>query len=295
MEVLRSIWSIRVGRISLIVLALVVLLAIFGSLLTPHDPFAQNAANRLKGVSWLHPFGTDYLGRDLLSRLLAGSGLSVVAAFEALGFALVIGVVPGLLSLYLGRPFEWISMRIMEALVALPFIVFAVSMAALLGNGLHQAMLAVGILMSPAFFRVTRAAGQVSVNSQYVAASRLMGSSTSWILRHHVWPKVLPPVAITAAAAIGNGLVVISSLTFLGIGVAPPTPSWGGILSDQVGYLYQQPFAIFPPAFLIIATVGAAHGLADALRDATNPSPRRAAFRGGGAKQVAAANLERVQ
>lgn len=295
MEILRSIWSIRVGRVSLIVLALVVLLAIFGSPFAPQDPFAQNAANRLKGVSLLHPFGTDYLGRDLLSRLLVGSGLSVVAAFEALGFALVIGVVPGLLSLYLGRPFEWISMRIMEALVALPFIVFAVSMAALLGNGLHQAMLAVGILMSPAFFRVTRAVGQASVNSQYVAASRLMGSSTSWILWHHVWPKVLPAVAITAAAAIGNGLVVISSLTFLGIGVAPPTPSWGGILSDQVGYLYQQPFAIFPPAFLIIATVGAAHGLADALRDVTNPSPRRVAPVDGKAKLALAETSEMGQ
>lgn len=269
MSVLRSLWSLRVGRVSLVVLGIVFLLGVFGEALAPYDPIAQNAANRLQGASWLHPLGTDYLGRDLLSRLLSGSGLSVIAAFEALGFALLIGVIPGLLSLYIGRAFEWISMRVMDALVALPFIVFAVSMAALLGNGLHQAMLAVGILMSPVFYRVTRAAGQVAVNSQYVSASRLMGASTPWIIRHHVWPKVLPPIAITAAAAIGNGLVVISSLTFLGIGVVPPTPSWGGILSDQVGYLYQQPYAIIPPAFLIIATVGAAHGLADALRDAS--------------------------
>lgn len=268
MYLVKGILRSAVGRVSLIVLAFIALLVIFGSLIAPYDPLAQDATNRLQGFSPQHWFGTDHLGRDLLSRILSGSALSVVAAFEVLAFALVIGVIPGLLSLYLGRAVEWFTLRIMDAFIALPFIVFAVSMAALLGNGLHQAMLAVGILISPAFYRVTRAAGQSVVNSQYVDAARMTGASAAWILRHHVWNKVLPAIAVTSASTLGSGLVVISSLSFLGIGVDPPTPTWGGILADQIAYLYQQPFAIIPPAVLIIATVAAFNGLADALREA---------------------------
>jgi peptide/nickel transport system permease protein len=264
----------RIGAVSVTFLVLVALLAVFGPLLAPHDPLQQNQGALLQGPSPQHLLGTDNLGRDELSRLLAGSRLSLLAALEAVVVGLVLGTVPGLLSVYLGRAFEWTTLRVMDAFVTLPFLVFAVAMTALLGNGLTQAMLAVGILVSPAFYRVTRAAAFPVAGSQYVEAARLAGAPAWFVLRRHVWPKVLPAVAVTTAATLGSSLVIVSSLTFLGIGIRPPEPTWGGMLATSLEYLFQRPTAPLAPALLVILTVGACNGLADTLRDVTGLSPR---------------------
>ena len=171
---------------------------------------------------------------------------------------------------------EWFTLRLMDALITLPFLVFAVAMTALLGNGLAQAMFAVGILIAPAFYRVTRAAALTVANSQYVEAAELMGADTSWIIRRHAVRKVLPAVGVTFAAMTGASLVIVSSLTFLGIGVVPPDPTWGGLLASGLQYLYQVPFGPVVPALLIVATVWALNAIADALRDATGQPRRRA-------------------
>ncbi len=193
---------------------------------------------------------------------------------EAVSIGFALGVIPGLLSVYLGRVFEWFSLRIVDAFITLPFLVFAIAMTALLGNGLQQAMFAVGILISPGFYRVTRAAALTAASSQYVEAARLVGASPWWVLRRHLWGKVAPAVAVSTAHATGAGLVIVSSLTFLGIGVQPPAPTWGGILADDLGYLFQQPFAPLYPTVLIMLTVGAFNGFADALRDASGIAGR---------------------
>jgi peptide/nickel transport system permease protein len=272
----RSILASRAGAISAGVLVAVALLAAFGPLLAPHDPLVQDPHAILAGPSGEHWLGTDNVGRDVLSRLLAGSTLSLVAGLEAVAVGLVIGVVPGLLSVHLGRTFEWVSLRLMEAFVTLPFLVFAVAMTALLGNGLQQAMLAVGILISPGFYRVTRAAALPVANAQFVEAAVLTGASPWFVLRRHVWPKVVPAVAVSTASLLGSSLVIVSSLTFLGIGITPPTPTWGGMLATDLQYLFQRPYGPFIPAALIVLTVGACNGLADALRDATGQAaPRR--------------------
>ena len=265
----RAILSHRLGAVSVAVLALVVLLAVFGPLLAPADPLRLDAYAVLHGPSGAHWLGTDNLGRDVLSRLLTGSTLSLVAACEAVAVAFVLGVVPGLLSVYLGRGFEWVTLRLMDSLVTLPFLVFAVAMSALLGNGLHQAMLAVGILLAPAFYRVSRAAALPVAGAPYVEAARLSGAPAGFVLRRHVWPKVLPAVAISTASLLGWSLVIVSSLTFLGIGITPPTPTWGGMLADDLQFLFQRPGAPLVPAVLIMLTVGACNGLADVLRDLT--------------------------
>jgi peptide/nickel transport system permease protein len=266
----------RLGAASVAVLGLVVLLAVLGPLLAPHDPLAQDPAALLRGPSGAHLLGTDNLGRDVLSRLLAGSRLSLLAALEAVAVGLVLGTVPGLLSVYLGRAFEWVTLRVMDAFVTLPFLVFAVAMTALLGNGLTQAMFAVGILISPAFYRITRAAAFPVVGSHYVEAARLTGAPAGFVLRRHVWPKVLPAVAVSTASLLGSSLVIVSSLTFLGIGIQPPEPTWGGMLATDLEYLFQRPTAPFVPALLIVLAVGACNGLADALRDAgAAPAPAR--------------------
>ena len=263
----RSVLRQPMGVASLVILIAVGLLGVFGPLLAPYDPLAQDTSTLLAGPSAQHLLGTDDLGRDVLSRLLAGSPLSLLAAVEAVAVGLVLGVVPGLLSVLLGRTFEWVALRVMDSLMTLPFLVFAIAMSALLGNGLHQAMFAVGILVAPGFFRVTRAATLAHYTAPYVEAARLLGASTAWIVRTHLWSKIAPTIAVSTAGMLGAGLVIVSSLTFLGIGVQPPEPTWGGILATDLRFLYQRPYGPLIPGALIVLTVGAFNGLADALRD----------------------------
>jgi len=263
----RSVLRQPTGVVSLVILVAVGLLGVFGPLLAPYDPLAQDTSTLLAAPSAQHLLGTDDLGRDVLSRLLAGSPLSLLAAVEAVAVGLVLGVVPGLLSVLLGRTFEWVALRVMDSLMTLPFLVFAIAMSALLGNGLHQAMFAVGILVAPGFFRVTRAATLAHYTAPYVEAARLLGASTVWIVRTHLWSKIAPTIAVSTAGMLGAGLVIVSSLTFLGIGVQPPEPTWGGILATDLRFLYQRPYGPLIPGALIVLTVGAFNGLADALRD----------------------------
>lgn len=254
-------------------IALILVLSAFGPLLAPYNPLAGSST--VLGVpSWAHPFGTDYLGRDVLSRILAGAPVSVLGAVEVAGIALVAGSIPGPLSVYLGRAFEWVSLRVIDTLIALPFLVFAVAMTALLGNGINQAMLSVGILLAPVFYRVARAAALQVSSSQYVEAATLAGASAGWVLRRHILPKVVAPLGVAAAGAAGTGLVIVASLTFLGIGVQPPAPTWGGILASDLGYLDYQPYAPVFPIALIVITVLALNLLADVLRDVSGRSGR---------------------
>ncbi|WP_238015481.1 ABC transporter permease [Dactylosporangium sp. AC04546] len=250
-------------RTAIGVLVVVAVLAVAGGVIAPHDPLLQNPDLALRGPSLTHPFGTDYLGRDVFSRLVTGTGTTVLAAIQSVGVGLLLGVVPGLASLWLGRTVEWLLLRAADALMTLPFIVFAVAVTGILGNGLTQAMLAIGALFAPLFFRVTRAAGLRLTRAQYVEAAELFGASRTRILRTHVWGKVLPTVAVTAAQATGGALLAVSSLTFLGIGVKPPAPTWGGVLASDLGFLAQQPWAPVIPAALIMVTVAALNALAD--------------------------------
>ncbi|MCX5207849.1 ABC transporter permease [Kitasatospora sp. NBC_00240] len=281
MRTIRRTLRLRTARIALPVLAAVALLALFGGALAPQDPLAQDTAQLLGAPGGAHLLGTDYLGRDVLSRLLAGTGESVAGAVEAVAAAMLLGIVPGIASLWLGRVFEWVSLRAVDALMTLPFTLFAIAAVGVFGNGLHQAMLALGVLLSPLFFRVTRAAALGFTQAQYVQAAELMGASRRWILRTHLWSKILPTVAVTTAHALATALLTVTSLTFLGVGVQPPAPTWGGMLASDLGFLAQQPWAPILPATLIMLTVGALNLLADAVRDAgaagTEPARARGA------------------
>ena len=278
----RRVLSLTSGRVAVTILTAVALLAVLGPLLAPQDPLATSD-NALVGVSGSHWLGTDYLGRDVLSRLLDGSRVSVLGALEVALTALVVGAVPGILSVYLGRVFEWITLRLADTLVALPFLLFAVAVIALLGNGLTQAMLVTGVLVSPLFYRVSRAATLAVARSPYVEAALISGASVGWVVRRHVWVKVLPPTAVAFAQTIGVGFVIVSSLTFLGIGVQPPEPTWGGLLASDLGYLSHRPWAPLVPALLIMVTVWAGNLLADAIRDVSGEAGR-ALLRGRGAR-----------
>ncbi|MGW6399673.1 ABC transporter permease [Streptomyces sp. NPDC055134] len=267
MKVLRRTWRLRSARIAVAVLLLVAFLAVAGGAVAPHDPLAQHPTDMLQGPGAGHLLGTDYLGRDVLSRLLEGTGLSLAGALESVGAAMLLGIIPGLASVWLGRTVEWAAQRAADTLMIMPFTVFAIAVVGALGNGMHQAMLALGVLFAPLYFRVTRAAALGLKQAQYVEAAELMGASRRWILRTHVWGKVLPTIAVTTAQTVGQALLVVSSLTFLGLGVQPPAPTWGGMLASDLGYLAQQPWAPLIPGAAIMITVGALNILADAIRD----------------------------
>jgi peptide/nickel transport system permease protein len=269
----RRVLSLASGRIAVAVLVAIALLALLGPLLAPQDPLATSD-HTLAAASGAHWLGTDYLGRDVLSRLLDGSRVSVLGSLEVALTALAIGAVPGILSVHLGRVFEWLTLRLADTLVALPFLLFAVAVIALLGNGLGQAMLVTGALVSPLFYRVARAATLAVARSPYVEAAIVAGASVGWIVRRHVWAKVLPPIAVALAQTVGVGFVIVSSLTFLGIGVQPPAPTWGGLLASDLGYLSHQPWAPLAPALLIMVTVWACNLLADAIRDLSGEAGR---------------------
>jgi len=217
--------------VSLGIIVLWCLLAAFAPWVAPYDPL-EGSDDILTGPSAAHLLGTDYLGRDVLSRLLHGAPLSVFGTALLGVIALVVGAVPGVLSVFLGRQVEWVSLRVVDTLISLPFLVFAVAITALLGNGLLQALVAVGILISPLFFRVARAATLQVAGSQYVEAALLSGATVPFIVRHHVTGKVLPVIGVALANTLGAGLVVVASLSFLGIGVQPPTPDWGAMINE---------------------------------------------------------------
>lgn len=269
----RRVLALTSGRIAVTILAVIALLAVLGPWLAPQNPLATSD-NTLSAASGAHWLGTDYLGRDVFSRLLDGSRVSVLGSLEVALMALVVGAIPGILSVYLGRVFEWLTLRLADTLVALPFLLFAVAVIALLGNGITQAMLVTGALVSPLFYRVARAATLAVARSPYVEAALISGASIGWVVRRHVWAKVLPPIAVALAQTIGVGFVIVSSLTFLGIGVQPPAPTWGGLLASDLGYLSYQPWAPLAPALLIMVTVWASNVLADAIRDVSGEAGR---------------------
>ena len=272
-----SVLRLPSAKIAVVILAVVIFLAAFGSLLAPQNPLTINANALYQGPSLHHLLGTDYLGRDVLSRLMAGTRLSVLTAFEAVGIGLVIGSPLGVATVFLGRWFDFAANRVADALMTLPYIFFVVAVTAALGNGLVQAMLAVGFLLWPGFFRITRAATLEFARAQYVEAAELLGASKLHVIRVHVVRKVLPTMAVTTASATAAALLAVSFLTFLGIGVVPPAPTWGGVLSSDLDYLSQAPWAPFIPGLLIAITVGALNALADAFRDRTGPGTLPAA------------------
>jgi peptide/nickel transport system permease protein len=257
----------RTGQLALALIIVLVTIGVFGSLIAPYNALDTTGAP-LAPPSGSHWFGTDSLGRDVLSRILAGAGISLLGGVLVSVVAFFIGTIPGILSVYLGRVFEWASLRLMDTVIALPFLIVAVAVTALLGNGLIPALVVVGVLVSPVFYRVSRSVALSSVTADYVLAARLFGASTYWVVSRHILPKLIPALAVTFANTVAAGLIVISSLSFLGIGVAPPAPTWGGVLAETLGHISRSPLAPIFPSVFIIAAVWAFHALADLLRDA---------------------------
>jgi peptide/nickel transport system permease protein len=262
------------GAFGLLVIGLVVLLALVDELLVPGGPNQTDIPNRLQPPSPSAPFGTDNLGRDVLDRVVLGASVSLQVGFVAVGIALVAGVLVGLLAGYYRGWLDAALMRSMDVLFAFPAILLAIAVLALLGPGTRNAMIAIGIVYTPIFARVTRAAVLSVSEEVYVRASRSVGAPDARILFHHVLPNAAAPIIVQTSVSLAFAILSEAALSFLGLGTQPPNASWGLMLSEGRGFMQQAWWMAFFPGFAIFVTVLAFNLLGDALRDVLDPRRR---------------------
>ena len=254
------------------VIVLVVLIAaIFAPVLVPHSPYEQFTTDQLVGPDSIYPLGTDELGRDVLSRLLYGARISIQVAAISVSIGLVIGGTLGLIAAYYGGAWDMIIMRFADILFAFPSLLLAIAVLAVLGPSLANVMVAIGIIFIPIFVRVTRAAGLVIVQEQYVEASRASGAGPIQIMFRHVLPNAMAPLLVQITLAISYAILSEAGLSFLGLGAQPPEPSWGSMLSSGRGFMTFAPWTAFGPGMAIFIAVLGFNILGDGLRDVLDP------------------------
>ena len=259
------------NRLALVAAAYLIALlvtALLGLLIAPHDPIEVDLARAFEGPSLDHWLGTDHLGRSTSSRTIAATQVALEAASLGVGIAIVLGAPLGLLFGYFGGWWDRIAMRIVEAVIALPALLVAIAIIAILGPSLTNAMIALGIANSTAFFRLMRGSALEVREALYVDAARVAGASPLSIVFGHVLPNVTGPLTVQTTLAFSYVLLAEAGLSFIGLGVQPPESSWGAMLATAQRYVYQHPFMALPPGLMIMFTVLAFNLLGDGLRDA---------------------------
>jgi peptide/nickel transport system permease protein len=250
---------------------LFVVFALFAPLVAPADPTAQDTANLLAAPSWHHLFGTDEFGRDVLSRVVYGSRVSMAAGVLATLLAMVVAVPLGLVSGYYRGFLDTVVSRLTDVLLSFPSLIVAIGLAAMLGPSLTTVTVALGVAQIPAFIRVVRGEVLGVRGLDYIKGAIVDGAGDFTILRGYVLPNVLAPIIVQATVAVPTAIIGESLLSFLGLGVQPPTPSWGSMLSAAQGYIIDSPWlSIFPGVAIVVATL-AFNLLGDGLRDALDP------------------------
>jgi peptide/nickel transport system permease protein len=260
-----------VGMVGAAIVAAFVLVTALAPILAPYDPVAADFANVLAPPNAAHPFGTDDVGRDVLSRVIHGSQVSLEAGLFTVTVALLVGLPLGLVAGYAGGRIDDAVMRAVEVILAFPTLVLALGITAVLGPKLLHALVAIGVVFVPHFARLVR--GQVlSVKeNDFVVAARAVGASDVRVMRLHVLPNCLAPILVQATYSIAFAILVEAALSFLGLGTQPPTPSWGIMLAAGRGYLEQAPWLGAFPGLAIFVTVLGFNLLGDGLRDALDP------------------------
>lgn len=266
----------KVGLLGLILSLLVIAAALFAPLMRSHDPLQQDIRARFSGPSSEHLLGTDNFGRDLYSRVLFGYRLSLSVAFGAVGLALIIGGILGLLAAYFGGWIDRLIMRLMDVLLAFPIILLAIGIIAVLGPGSVNTSLAIGIVYTPIFARLARAPALSVLSWDYVAAARALGARGLRITIRHVLPNILAPIMVQTTLSLSTAILVEASLSFLGLGTQPPNPSLGLMLSDSRDYMMLSPWtSLFSGLAILLAALGF-NLLGDGLRDMLDPAMKRA-------------------
>jgi dipeptide transport system permease protein len=264
----------RSGVIGLGLVLLLVLAAIFAPLLAPHAPDNQIRTAILHPPTWLagvFPLGTDDLGRDVLSRLMYGARLSLSIGAVVVTLSFLVGTMLGLIAGFAGGVVDALVMRLMDMMLALPTLLLAIAVVAILGPGLFNAMLAVSIVQLPGFVRLTRAAVLVERSKDYVAASRMAGAGRARLMFLIVLPNCLAPLIVQASLGFSNAILDTAALGFLGLGAQPPTPEWGTMLADALQFVQSAWWVVTFPGLAILLTVLGFNLVGDGLRDALDP------------------------
>jgi peptide/nickel transport system permease protein len=273
-QTLRALLANRLAVGGLLVLAVLVLAALFGPALAPHPVNAIDVQGRLQPPGAEHWFGTDELGRDIFSRVLVAAKVSLQVGAIAVSISLVAGVLLGLVAGFYGGKVDDVLMRLMDMLFAFPAILLAIAILAVLGPGLANAMIAIGIVYTPIFARITRASVLSVREEVFVRAARSIGASDVRILRLHILPNVLAPIIVQTSLSLAFAILSEAALSFLGLGVQPPQPSWGRMLFDGRGFIEQAWWMGVFPGLAIFVTVLAFNIVGDAARDALDPKQR---------------------
>lgn len=262
--------------VGLAIFGLFGLLLLFGGWITPHSPTATNPAKMLEPPSWEHPFGTDRFGRDVLARVVYGTRVSLGIAFASIGAALVVGSLTGLCAGFLSGAVDQFLSRLMDLFLAFPSVLLALSIAAVLGSGVGTVIIAIAIVYTPMFFRVVRSAVLVEREQVYVEAAEAFGGGAAYVMRRHILRNVVSPIVVQTAVSLSYAILIESALSYLGVGVQPPTPSWGEILNGGKEFIELAPWISIFPGFFIMLSVLAFNFISDGLRDLTDPRVRKA-------------------
>ena len=258
----------------LVIIVLFVLIAAFAPLIAPYDPAQQSWTSIRKPPSLQHWFGTDESGRDLLSRVIFGARASLLAGVVSISIAFLLGVPIGLLAGYGGRWIDAVIGRITDAVLACPFLILAIALAAFLGPSLQNAMIAIGFTTTPIFVRLTRGQVMAVKVEDYIEAARAVGNPPMRIALKHILPNILPALIVQATISIATAIIAEASLSFLGLGQQPPAPSWGSMLNTAQRFLTSAPWMAVWPGLAIFLAVLSFNILGDGLRDALDPKER---------------------
>lgn len=261
----------KFAMVCLVVIVLLAFIAIFAPWIAPHDPYAQDVLNKFADPSFTHPLGTDNFGRDILSRIIYGTRVSLAVGIVAEAIAVTIGVIVGTAAGYYGGKVDTVLSRIIEVFASFPFILFAIAVMFILGQGIMNVFIAIGVIGWTGHARLIRSQVLQLRTKEYVEAARAAGASDFRIMVRHMIPNCLSTIIVITTLDIPSDIMLEATLSFLGLGVAPPTSSWGEMISMARTFLRQQPMFSIYPGIAIMITVLAFNTLGDALRDALDP------------------------
>ncbi len=264
----------KLAMLGLGIVIVLILIAIFASFIAPYNPIERLKEESSLSPSRIHLFGTDLLGRDIFSRVIYGSRISIVVGVVAVGISVVIGLFLGALSGYFGNIPDAFIMRIADIFFAFPYILGAIVIMTVLGPGIVNIFIAIGILGWASFARIFRGSILSIKNKEYIEAAKALGASNYRIITKHIFPNAFAPIIVYATMNIGTAIIVEAALSFLGLGVQPPTPAWGKMLSESLNYIDIAPWMMLFPGLAIVITVLGFVLLGDGLRDAFDPRLR---------------------
>jgi peptide/nickel transport system permease protein len=275
LDALRRLRRNRLAMVGAFLIASFLFMALFAHVIAPYDPIAQDWKNVQQAPSASHPFGTDELGRDLLSRVIHGARISITIGLISVSIGLILGMSIGLIAGFFGGVWDNVLMRIMDIMLAIPYVLLAIAIVAILGPGLWNTMIAIGIVTIPQFARIVRSSVLEIKATDYVEAARAIGAGNLRIMLRHILVNSLSPIIVQSTMTIASAILNAAALGFLGLGAQPPIPEWGVMLSDGRLLLLVAPWIVTFPGIAIMLSVLGFNMLGDGLRDALDPRMRR--------------------